>query len=347
MAFDPSQAASKSSGIFGLESSPDTSKVVILPVGWEPTTSYGQGTASAPQAILRASHQIDLFDVETGRPYERGIAMLDERDDIRRWNEEASKLARPIIDQDPALSPAERDKAIQRVNELGTQLNDAVTNWCGEWIQKDRIVGVVGGDHSVAFGAIRAAAAARPGIGVLHIDAHADLRVAYEGFEHSHASVMRNVVDRIPNVAKLVQVGVRDLAEEEFNCVRATGARLECVYGPDLMRARASGRLSKLFDEIARELPPDVYISFDIDGLDPSSCPNTGTPVPGGLSFDEACLLIATIERNGHRIEGFDLTEVAPDPSGTREWDANVGARVLYKLIGWTLLSQGIGNAPR
>src|SRR6185437_1373919 len=94
-------------------------------------------------------------------------------------------------------------------------------------------------------------------------------------------------------------------------------------------------------EQIISELPQDVWISFDIDGLDPKLCPHTGTPVPGGLDFHEALYLIRELAESGRRIIGFDLNEVAPDPTGANEWDANVAARLLYKLSAWTLVSQG------
>jgi agmatinase len=153
---------------------------------------------------------------------------------------------------------------------------------------------------------------------------------------------MYNVLTTIPQVTHLVQVGVRDCCEAEIEFSRAQGGRVRTFFDPDLARRRYAGTSwAEIAREVTEALPEEVWISFDVDGLDPSFCPHTGTPVPGGLDFQEAVYLIATVARSGRRIVGFDLTEVAPDPAGASEWDANVGARLLYKLGAWTLASQG------
>jgi len=177
-------------------------------------------------------------------------------------------------------------------------------------------------------------------MGVLHIDAHADLRRAYEGFVWSHASIMYNVATRIPQVSKLVQVGIRDYCGEELDFAKASKGRVVTHFDALLSRERAGGTpWLKQCQRIVRALPREVYVSFDIDGLDPALCPHTGTPVPGGLGFHQAFELVGELVRSGRRIVGLDLNEVAPGADGD-EFDANVGARVLYKLIGWALLSQ-------
>ena len=214
------------------------------------------------------------------------------------------------------------------------------------WLDAGKLVGLVGGDHSSPFGAIEAVARRHPGLGVLHVDAHADLRAAYEGFTGSHASIMYNVVERIPEVGRLVQVGLRDVSEGEHAYMTKAGERIAAHFDSALRGRLLRGESwAAVCDDVVAGLPRDVYVSFDIDGLDPTLCPHTGTPVPGGLSFQEACYLFGAVVRSGRRIVGFDLNEVAPGPDGD-EWDANVGMRVLYKLIGWALLSQGDPRAP-
>jgi agmatinase len=117
---------------------------------------------------------------------------------------------------------------------------------------------------------------------------------------------------------------------------------MSVFFDRDLVRRRFQGvTWAATAKEIVDRLPHDVWVSFDIDGLDPRYCPNTGTPVAGGLDFQEANFILQTLARSGRRIIGFDLNEVAPDPAGENEWDANVGARLLYKLSAWTLASQG------
>jgi agmatinase len=195
------------------------------------------------------------------------------------------------------------------------------------------VVGV-GGDHSTVYGIIRAYAEKYPGLGVLHVDAHADLRDAYEGFTWSHASIFHNVMTRLPGVSKLVQVGIRDLGEAEFQFSEDSGGRIVTHYDARTKARQHEGVAWRdLCVEMVSALPQDVYVSFDIDGLDPTLCPHTGTPVPGGLSFAEASTLIGEVVRSGRKIVGLDLNEVAPGLDS--EWDGNVGARLLYKMIGW------------
>jgi agmatinase len=338
--FDPNAAATRD-GIFGLPHTTDDAKVVLVPVPWEATVSYGAGTADAPAAILQASRQVDLFDTETGRPYERGLAMQEIPGEVRAWSDEARTVARPVVDAGGPGDDVALLDAVAQVDRLSERMNGWVREQARRWLERGRLVGVVGGDHSTPFGAIQAMAEAHPGLGVLHVDAHADLRKAYEGFHYSHASIMYNVFREIPGVARIVQVGLRDLCEEEDALVRANPERLRAFYDPELRRQLLDGeRWSRLVNRIVAELPRTVYVSFDIDGLDPSLCPHTGTPVPGGLSFAEATGLLRGLVEGGRRIVGFDLNEVAPDPGGHSEWDANVGARILYKLIGFALLSQ-------
>lgn len=339
--FDPNAAAKEGSGIYGLPHTADEARVVLLPVPFEATTSYGGGTSEGPRAVLEASRQVDLFDVELGRIYEAGIHLLPEPAEVRAWNERAKARARPIVEAgglegaDAALLEASRE-----VNALCERMNDWVYAQAKAWLARGKRVGVLGGDHSTPYGNIRAHAEQYPGLGVLHLDAHADLRVAYEGFTWSHASIFYNVMERCPGVSRLVQVGLRDMSEQEADYIRDSKGRLVAFYDADLTRKRFDGvPWNRQVDEIVAALPQQVYLSFDIDGLDPLLCPHTGTPVPGGLSFAEAVALVAGVVRSGRTIVGLDLNEVAPGAEGD-EWDGNVGARLLYKMIGWMLKSE-------
>lgn len=339
-AFDPGSTA-VGGGLYGLRFTAEESRVVLLPVPWEATVSYGSGTAGGPQAILEASRQVDLRDRDTGRPYEDGIAMLPIPEEVRAWSEDARRRARPVIENGGPDGRPDLVEAVAAVDALSERLNGWVHEQCARWLQAEKLVGVVGGDHSVPFGAIRAAAEAHPGLGVLHVDAHADLRDSYEGFRWSHASIMFNVARDIADVARIVQVGIRDYSDDEDALIRENPERLRTYFEPDLRRQLQEGESwARLMGRAVADLPPRVWVSFDIDGLDPALCPNTGTPVPGGLSFAEAVGLLRLVVSSGRRVVGFDLSEVAPDPAGRSQWDANVGARVLYKLIGFALMSQ-------
>ena len=337
--FDPNAPAS-SEGIFGLPHTPAEARVVLIPVPWEATVSYGSGTADGPAAILRASHQVDLLDRDTGKPYESGIAMLPISEAVRSWSDEAKSLAAPIIEHGGSEGGSGLEQNLERVNDIGRRLNGWVAHETRAWLECDKIVGIVGGDHSVPLGAISAIADKYPALGILHIDAHADLRVAYEGFTFSHASIMDNVIREIPNVSKLVQVGIRDYCEQEDDAIRQSAGRIRAFFESDVRRELLEGgSWRRICNRIVAELPENNYLSFDIDGLDPTLCPHTGTPVPGGLSFAEMVVLLRTLVDSGRKIVGFDLVEVAPDPTGRSEWDGNVAARVLYKVIGFALMS--------
>lgn len=342
-AFDPNAAASADSGIFGLPNTLEDAALVYLPVPWEATTSYGGGTSTAPKAIFEASHQVDLYDLDVLRPYEPGLFFLEESAEIRSWNEEAKTLAAKIIDVGGDISDKpELKKVLAQVNDLSVRVNEAVYTKTSELLTRGKIVGVVGGDHSVPYGAIRAISEKFPGVGILHFDAHSDTREAYEGFAHSHASIMNNVLTNLPHVKKIVQVGIRDFCEQEIDFCRAQKDRVAIHFDAHLARRKFAGESwQRIATDIVKALPGEVWISFDIDGLDPRFCPHTGTPVPGGLDFHDANFLIGEVARSGRKIVGFDLNEVAPGPDGD-EWDANVGARLLYKLTAWTLASQGL-----
>lgn len=345
--FDPNAAASPDSGIFGLSDTAERARFVLVPVAFDATTSYRKGASLGPQAIVAASRQIDLFDLDLGRVYEDGIALLERaREDEARlieWNRRAGQLADPII-QAGGAKTAEEARSLAEIDDICSALNHRIEAEVGALLDKGKVVGLIGGDHATPFGAIAAHAARFPGMGLLHIDAHADLREAFEGFTWSHASIMFNAMKRLPGISRLVQVAIRDFCEAEFELIQRSRGRIETHFDAALQRQLSRGvSWHELCERVICSLPQTVYLSLDIDGLDPSLCPHTGTPVPGGLSFQQLQDLLEVLVCSGRRIVGFDLTEVAPAANGEDEWDANVGARVLYKLIGWTKLSQKDG----
>ena len=339
---DPNSACDPDSGIFGLDVAPEDATLLLIPVPWDATTSYRAGTHRGPEAIVRASHQLDMLDRSLGVAYIDGIAMLDAPRELAVLNAEARAHAEVVIAAAGRLD-ARTAPHMAEVNRRSAEVNAWVRARAEEALAAGKSIGVVGGDHSAPFGAIAALAARHPGMGVLHVDAHADLRRAYEGFAHSHASIMDNVLDQIDGVSRLVQVGIRDFCDEELRRIDGSGGRVVTFFDEDLAAERFAGApWGALVERIVGHLPAQVYVSFDIDGLSPDLCPNTGTPVPGGLGFHEAVALIAGVVRSGRTIVGFDLCEVAPSRADADdEWDANVGARILYKLCGWSLRSQG------
>ncbi len=336
----------KLDGIFGLSADFDTSLIALIPVPWEVTTSYGSGTSRGPDAIFQASPQIDLYDARFGDAYTAGYfwAADDSTERLRKQNDKLKPLAAQVIDEwdeSGALASREVMNNLEVVNAGCAEMVTNVHARTAAVLAKGKIAGVVGGDHSTPLGAIRAICEkyGPNKVGILHIDAHADLRHAYQGFQFSHASIMRNVCElKVPPKA-LVQVGIRDFCQEEFDFIRANSNRIHTHFDADIKRELFSGKSwLSICEKIVGELPELVYFSFDIDGLSPDLCPHTGTPVPGGLSFDEASFLLEVIARSGRRIVGFDLNEVAPDRSGS-EWDGNVGARILFQLCGWAAVT--------
>lgn len=343
MSFDPNAAASEDSGIFGLNSSFEESKLIYLPVPWEATTSYGGGTSQGPEAILEASRQVDLFDSEVLNPYEAGFYLLPESSNVKKWNKRAKKEAQKIIEKGGDIGNSKKLKSsLKEVNSLGEKLNKFVYKETRQLLEQKKLVGVIGGDHSVPFGALQAIAEKYSSFGILHFDAHSDTRIAFEGFTWSHASIMYNVLENIPQVKKLVQLGIRDFCEQEFQYCQEQKSRVSVFYDKDVSHAKFEGiPWKETVNKMLAPLPEAVWVSFDIDGLDPRFCPHTGTPVPGGLDFNEAVFVISSLVRSGRKIIGFDLNEVAPSKNKEDSWDANVGARLLYKLSGWMLASQG------
>lgn len=206
------------------------------------------------------------------------------------------------------------------------------------FMNKNKVVALLGGDHSTPLGMMQALAEKQKSFGILQIDAHADLRDAYEGFEFSHASIMFNAL-KIKQVEKLVQVGIRDYCEAEAQLVEKSKGRIKTFYDRDIKHQQYEGKSwSKVCDDIIKQLPDKIYLSFDIDGLDPKLCPNTGTPVSGGFETEEILFLIQKIVESKKTIIAFDINEIAP---GKDEWDANVGARMLYRIANLVAKSNG------
>jgi agmatinase len=345
-AFDPDAPAGAADGLFGLPFTEDDAAVLVLPVPWEPTTSYRKGTAHGPRAVARASMQVDLHDLETGDPWRSGIALADPDRDVEALNAEACTIA-SIVHQAGGVDPDDPDllDAAARVDALADEVEGVVHRFTASCFARGRIPAILGGDHSVPLGAMIAAAERYPGLGILHVDAHADLRVAFEGFRSSHASILYNVLERAPGVATVVQVGLRDVSTQEVGRIGAD-PRLHGWFDPEIAWELAHGTpWATLVGRMIAPLPEHVWITFDIDGLDPAFCPRTGTPVPGGLSWRDALVLLRALAHSGRTIVGFDLCEVAvEDPDDpTDAIDAIVGARLLYKLAGHALATQRRG----
>lgn len=338
---DPNGVGTKGS-FLGLPFTPDNAELVIIPVPWDVTVSYSEGTAKGPAAVLEASTQLDLYVKDIPDAWKLGISLLPISEEIENQSITYRKESASYIKW---LEDGEKDDVAEaikttpsRTNISSRKLNEWVASEATKWLDKGKMVALLGGDHSTPRGLIDTLANKHGNIGILQIDAHMDLREAYEGFENSHASIMYNALQN-KNVSKLVQVGIRDFCQDEAEMAENSNGRIAVYYDQDIKESLMEGSTWKsICDKIIADLPERVYVSFDIDGLDPKLCPHTGTPVAGGLEFQEAMYLIKRVVQAGKTIVGFDLCEVTP---GEDEWDANVGARVLYRLANLMAVSQG------
>jgi agmatinase len=341
--FNPNNPAQEDSNLFGLPFNAEESDIVILPVPWEVTVSYQAGTAKGPTAIFEASAQVDLLDSDIPDAWKAGIHLLPQSEEL---SESSLELRDQAIKHIESLHQGVEDRrdaeeSLARINQACAEMVEYVQQETRYWLLKNKIVGLLGGDHSTPLGFIKSLTEFHDSFGILQIDAHCDLRRSYEGFTYSHASIMYNALKE-KQVEKLVQVGIRDYCSEEMEYIQSSKGRVLCYFDEQLSAAHFSGKTwDKQCEEIIAQLPQKVYVSFDIDGLNPSLCPNTGTPVPGGLEYSQAIYLLRKLAKSGKTIIGFDLNEVAP---GADEWDANVGARLLFKLAVFSGLSRGIFN---
>lgn len=333
--YDPNSVGNPNNNIFGLPTNEDDARLIIVPVPWEVTVSYGAGTARAPEAILKASLQVDLFDPEFPDTWKEGYYMRPSDRKVLMKSDYLRKEAELYIDYiskgDEVAANQFMCKTLREVNEGSIFLNNWVYEQTKVLMEKNKLVGLLGGDHSTPLGFFKAIGEKHGDFGILQIDAHFDLREAYEGFNYSHASIMYNALKEIPQLERLVQVGIRDFGSDEWEFVKNSNFRIITYFDKEIRNRQFEGQTWKqIAEEIISKLPEKVFISFDIDGLDRKLCPFTGTPVPGGFELEQVFYLFTQLLKSGKTIVGFDLNEVGI--GGDTDWDANVGARVLYKL---------------
>ena len=335
--FDPNSVGLQSNNIFGLPFSEEQSQLILLPVPWEVTVSYRTGTARGPENVFNAAMQVDLYDPDVKDGWKKGFHMLPVDKNIRTKSDYLRQCVELIISHmvegGDVSDNAQLSEKLVEINNGGKMLLDWVHDLTSSLLKKGKMVGLIGGDHSTPLGFIKALSEVHPDFGVLQIDAHADLRDAYEGFTYSHASIMYNVLHTIPQVSKLVQVGIRDYCDEELDIINESNGRVVTFFDRDIKTREYEGDTWKaICNDIIAALPQKVYISFDIDGLDPKLCPNTGTPVPGGFEAEQVFYLFRQLKASGRQLIGFDLNEVSSGNHSGDGIDAITGARVLYKL---------------
>ncbi len=262
-----------------------TARVVVLPVPYDSTASGWVGAREGPAAIIDASENMELYDIGIGRePYRVGIHTLPEL---------AAHAGAP-------------EAMVNRIEEVVADLLD-----------DGKFVVTLGGEHTVAVGAVRAHAKRTAGLSILALDANADLRDSYMDTPYSHACTLRRALECAP----VVQVGLRSAEREEHEFIRERGLPF---YSPGEYRAAGP-------ESIAAQLADDVYITIDLDAFDPSQVAAVGTPEPGGLLWDEVSELLETVARR-RRVVGFDVTELAP--SLGPKANAQLAAKLTYRLIG-------------
>ncbi|PJC36995.1 agmatinase [Candidatus Peregrinibacteria bacterium CG_4_9_14_0_2_um_filter_53_11] len=362
--FDPAGIGLLNGNIYGLPFTLDEAQVVVVPVPWDVTVSYREGAHGAPQAMLDASVQVDLFDEDMPDVWKVGVAMEPISEE---WMERNKKLRAKAIDcldhlaEGGSVQDEELASHYAEINAAGEELNHWVQNISKTHLDAGKAVCILGGEHSVSLGLIRELARRHEKFSILHIDAHADLRDAYEGFTYSHASIMFNA-RQLEAVEKLTVLAIRDYCQDEADLIRTAGRAAESDGAGSAHGAASKGGPITAFTDrqlkraafdgvswkeqcaqIVETLGDKVYISFDIDALDPSLCPHTGTPVPGGLEYEQVLYLVDELVKSGRTILGFDLSEVAPgvvQPGDMDSWDAVVGVRLLYRLVNQMARSQ-------
>ncbi|MCL6524101.1 MAG: arginase family protein [Thermoflavifilum sp.] len=320
--------------IFGLPFDEETAQLIVLPVPWEVTLPHHPGTARSPEHILKVSKRVHVNLIDEYNGWKRGIAMqsIDKRLLMRSdyLRKEAELYINFLMDGGNLAENSFIQKSLRDVNQGCQEMNTWVYEQTQQLLNKGKNVVVLGGDHSVAWGYIKALSEQEKAFGILQIDAHCDLRETYVGFTHSHGSVMRKVLDQIPQAVHLVQLGARDFIEEEWLYLNEQPDRITTFFYKQIAEMMYRGATwENVCDQIIARLPERVYLSFDIDGLDPKLCRHTARPVPGGFEVEQVFFLLKKLIQSGRKLIGFDLTEIG---NGLEELDARVGAHILFRL---------------
>ncbi|MHB9148066.1 MAG: agmatinase family protein [Candidatus Amoebophilus sp.] len=331
--------------LFHTNVSIEEASLIVIPAPWEVTVSTRSGTALGPETILKASYQLGLYSPEFPNIDQISIAMLPIPHD---WKILSDTLRHDTAGYIHALELGIQyttmpKSILQKINSHTRLFLDELKNKALNYLNKGKIVSVVGGEHIVALGLVEALTEKYANFGILHLNAHATLHKAYQGFTYSHASLMHNVL-KLPQVETVVQIGLRDYTKEEAQVIDSSKGRIITFLNDTLKAEKFQGiTWDTSCKKIIDALPEHIYISFDIDSLDASLCPSTGSPVPGGLGFDEVCYLFKCLVNAGKKVIGFDLCEVSPGEQF--DLDAQVGSRMLYQLALTTAASQNTLNS--
>lgn len=262
----------------------DSAAIAILPVPYDGTSTWIKGADRGPEALLDASYNLEFYDIETRTEvYKRGIATLE-----------------PVVESSSPEAMA--DEVERRMDDI---LNDG------------KFPVLIGGEHSVSIGAFRAMARRYPGITILQLDAHSDMRDEYEGSSCNHACVMARAKELTPNIT---QVGIRSTAREELHNINPQRMFHAYRIAEDCEWQR----------KVSEQLGERVYITIDLDVFDPASLPSTGTPEPGGLSYREVMGLLRRVVSE-HEVVGLDVVELCPNPSAKAS--DFLAAKLIYQFL--------------
>jgi len=310
--------------IFGFDFSMEEAAVVVLPFSWDVSCSFERGTRLAPEAILTASTQLDFYNSKKGYR-EIKIFMEDESSFILDESKYLGKMAEDIyssLESGRTLLEYQRDN-LERINERTFYWLSLKEKQISNLLKKGKKVILLGGEHTCTLAYLNALNNSVKDYGILQIDAHMDMRDTYAGFKYSHASVLFNALESVNK--SVVQVGIRDCAPIEVDYAKTKNVKT--YFNLNIKERLFAGESwESIVGEIISMLPSNVYLTMDIDGLDPSFCPNTGTPVPGGLSYDQCIYLINRVSEEKNII-GADIVEVGSSP-----YDANVASRILWAI---------------
>ncbi len=333
---DLNKTAKTNKGIFGLDFSYDESELVFIPGTWDACSSFRKGSHGSCDKLKQYSPQCDLFNRDFPDFVDSGIFLMDSSKELRDLNVKASQVASSVIKE---LERAGSDESlpdfksnVELVNSYSQTCNNLIYTMAEIGIKDNKLIGLIGGNHSCSYSLINALIDYIESFSILQIDAHMDLRESYQGFKYSHASVMKNCLE-FNDISRLVQVGVRDFCEEEFLLMKQSKGRIKTFFDQDLKADLFNG---KTWDSICKKIinncADNVYVTIDVDGLMPTYSANTGTPVPGGLSYDQIIYLIKLLSQSKKTIVGFDVVEANGNYDSI---DIITATRLLYNIAGY------------
>ena len=317
--------------IFDLDFDHSSAEMILIAAPWELSASYRRGSSNSPDHIVKTSSQIDAFYPGYPQLVQKGICYLGDIAKLQDQQGPLLEISREYIQN------FENKTNLSRKSKFHLKaLNHACIRMIGDLkahilnlISQNKHVGMIGGEHSVSEAAIQALSEKFSSFSILQIDAHMDLRPSYQQLEHSHASVMYNCL-KVPQVSSLCQVSCRDFSQEEFSFCRQNKSRINSFTAEHLAQNHFEGKSwQSQCNEIISCLSDDVYVTVDIDGLCPAFCPQTGTPVPGGVSYHQLIYLLKSLVRSKKRMIGFDLVEVV---GSTDSLDCIVASHLLFQL---------------